>query len=215
MIGRFKPDFLAYGMEVNQLASKNPARWKKFLPFARDVYLALKKENPGLQVCVTLSADLFGDEAQAAAQKKAVREILPFTDVIAVAAHPYIWQTNPSKIPKDYFSRIAQLAPGKPFAIAETAFPAEDSDILGLERVGKAAWQQDWTRFCLEEAARLNSRFVVWMFARDIDDLFARIPPILNEPLKFIRDTGLLDGKGQPRKAFETWQQWLKIPRAK
>ena len=100
-------------------------------------------------------------------------------------------------------------------AIAETAFPAEDSDILGFERVGKPAWQQDWLRFCLEESARHNARFVVWMMPRDIDDLFVRVPPILHEFLKFIRDTGLLDGQGKPRKSFETWSQWLKIPRAK
>ncbi len=215
LIGRFRPDHVAYAMEVNQLASKNPARWKKFLAFSRDIYVALKKDNPALQICVTFSADLLSDESQASAQKKAIKEILPFTDLLAVAAHPYIFQTNPSKIPKDYFSKIAQLAPGKPFAIAETAFPAEDSDILGFERVGKPAWQQDWLRFCLEEAARSNAKFVVWMTSRDIDDLFARVPPILHEFLKFIRDTGLQDGQGKPRKSFETWAQWLKIPRAK
>jgi hypothetical protein len=213
MIGRFRPDFVAYALEANQLAARNPARWKKFVPFARDLYAALKREHPGVQILVTLSADLLGDEAQESAQKKLIREILPYTDVVAVAAHPYFTQTNPAKIPKDYFAKVAQLAPGKPFAIAETGFPAEDSDILGFERVGKAAWQQDWLKTCLEEAARYNARFVVWMVPRDIDDLYKRIPPILNEPIRFIRDTGLLDGTGKPRKAFELWQQWLKIPR--
>ena len=39
---------------------------------------------------------------------------------------------------------------------------------------------------------------------------------LANTPLDFFRivkDTGLLDGQGKPRKAFETWQAWLKAPR--
>ncbi|MBI3855632.1 MAG: hypothetical protein HY293_08065 [Planctomycetes bacterium] len=56
MIRRYHPDYLAYGIEVNNLI-KAPAKWKKFVPFAKDLYTALKKDNPQMPVILTLAAD--------------------------------------------------------------------------------------------------------------------------------------------------------------
>lgn len=214
MVRRFHPDFLAYGIEVNNLA-KIPAKWKKFVPFARDMYIALKKDNPQMQVCVTLSTETAMEPEIAGAQKKAITEILPFTDLVAVTALPYIKEQNPAKIPKNYFAQMAALAPQKPFAIAETAFLAEDVNFLGIERIGKASWQADYLKFCFEEGVKHNAKFVVWMIPRDLDLLYEKLPPIIREILVPIRDTGLMDGQGNPRKSFETWSQWLKYPRLK
>jgi hypothetical protein len=215
MVRRFRPDYLAYGIEVNNLA-KAPAKWKKFVPFAKDIYAALKKDFPQMPVLMTLSTEsVTFDPEQSPLQKKAIKEILPFTDMIAVTALPYIKEQNPAKIPKDYFAQMAALAPQKPFAIAETAFLAEDVNFLGIERVGKPAWQQDYLKFCFDECSRLNAKFIIWMLPRDCDALYERIPAPINEILKLFKDTGLLDGEGKPRKSFELWSQWLKMPRLK
>ena len=218
MIRRFRPDYLAYGIEVNQLV-KVPAKWKKFVPFARDVYSALKKDFPQLPVCVTLSTDTALEAEQVTIQKRAINEILPYTDLVAVTAIPYIKESNPAKLPKNYFAQMAALAPQKPFAIAETAFLAEDVKVdvgpIHIERVGKAAWQADYLRFCFEEGARHNAKFIVWMLPRDPDILYEKLPPLIRDILLPIKDTGLLDGEGKPRKSFELWSQWLKYARAR
>jgi hypothetical protein len=215
MLRRYRPDYFAYGIEVNNLA-KVPAKWKKFVPFAQSVYVTLKKENPQLQVFVTLGCEATVFEPDAApAQKKAIKEILPFSDLVAVTALPYIKEQNPAKIPKDYFSQMAALGAGKPFAIAETAFLAEDVNFFGVERVGKAAWQADYLKFCFEEGVKLNAKFVIWMIPRDPDMLYEKLPPVVRDILLLIKDTGLLDGKGNPRKSFEVWSQWLKYQRTR
>jgi hypothetical protein len=215
MIRRFKPDYFAYGIEVNNLA-KAPAKWKKFVPFAKDIYAALKKDYPQMPLILTLSTEsVTFDPEQSPAQKKAIKEILPFTDMIAVTALPYIKEQNPAKLPKDYFAQMAALAPQKPFAIAETAFLAEDVNFLGIERIGKPAWQQDYLKFCFDEGSKLNAKFIIWMLPRDCEALYKRIPAPINEMLKLFKDTGLLDGEGKPRKSFELWSQWLKVPRLK
>jgi hypothetical protein len=215
MIRRFRPDYFAYGIEANNLA-KAPAKWKKFVPFAKDIYLALKKDFPQMPLILTLSTEsVTFDPEQSPAQKKAIKEILPFTDMIAVTALPYIKEQNPAKLPKDYFAQMAALAPQKPFAIAETAFLAEDVNFLGIERIGKPAWQQDYLKFCFDEGSKLNAKFIIWMLPRDCDALYEKIPAPINEMLKLFKDSGLLDGEGKPRKAFELWSQWLKIPRMK
>ena len=214
MIRRFRPDFLAYGIEVNNLA-KVPAKWKKFVPFARDAYITLKKENPQLQLCLTLSTETATEAESVGPQKKAITEILPYTDLIAVTAIPYLKEQNPAKIPKNYFAQMAAFAPQKPFAIAETAFLAEDVNFFGIERVGKPAWQADYLKFCFDEGVKHNAKFIVWMIPRDLDLLYEKLPPIVREILVPVRDTGLLDGQGNPRKSFETWSQWLKYQRVK
>ena len=215
MIRRYKPDYFAYGIEINNLI-KVPAKWKKFVPFARDMYLALKKDNPQLPLILTLAADATAfDPDSAPNHRKAIKDILPFTDLIAVTALPYIKEQNPAKIPKDYFAQMAALAPNKPFAIAETAFLAEDVNFLGIERIGKAAWQQEYLKFCFDEGVKLNAKFVIWMLARDLDPLYQRLPPVIREVVTPIKDTGLMDGEGKPRKSFELWSQWLKYTRTK
>ena len=218
MIRRFKPDYLAYGIEVNNLI-KTPAKWKKFVPFAREVYVALKKENPQLPLFVTLSTETATDPEQASMQRKQIGEILPFSDMVAVTAMPYIKEPNPAKLPKNYFAQMAALAPQKPFGIAETAFLAEDVNVdigaVHIERVGKAAWQADYLKFCFDEGVKHNAKFIVWMIPRDLDKLYETLPPIIREVLLTVRDTGLMDGAGQPRKSFELWSTWLKYTRTK
>lgn len=215
MIRRFKPDYLAYALEANAQA-KNPARWKKFLAFCREVYVAIKRDHRELPVFVTLSLETYAENESN--QKRAAREILAFSDLVAVGTLPYIHQPNPAKIPRDYFSRITALAPGKPFAV-ETGFLAEDLQLPGLgERFGKPGWQDDYLKFVLDESARLNGKYVIWVLARDFDALWnraAKDAPDSNELAyaRLFRDTGLLDGDGKPRKAFETWSAWLKLPK--
>lgn len=216
LIRRFQPDYFAYGIEVNQLAARNPQRWKKFLALAKELYPTLKKENPGLPIFVTLSVETFYENESV--QKKLVSQLAPFTDLACVTAIPFYTQPNPAKIPKDYFAKVASALPGKPFAVAETAFIAEDMRIGTEERPGKAAWQDDYLRFLLDEAARLNGKFVVWTIPRDCDALHERLArdPATAPMADFFRifkDTGLLDGDGKPRKSFETWSKWLALPK--
>jgi hypothetical protein len=211
LIRRARPDYFVYVMEGG-VQFKNQARWKKFVPFVRDIYTALKKENPDLPLLITVSLEAYYENE--ANQRTALRQLLPYSDYVTVTALPNTKESNPAKLPKDYFTRVAALGGGKPFAVAETAFLGEDLTLLGFERAGKAAWQDDYLRWLLDDCAKLNAKFVVWMIPRDFDMLYDKF--LKHTPLDFFRivkDTGLLDGAGKPRKSFETWQSWLKAPR--
>jgi hypothetical protein len=214
LLRRFQPDYFAYAIGVNQFAAKHPDRWKKFVAFSKEIYVTLKKENPSLPIFVTLNAEAFYGETESA-QKKMLSQLAPFSDLACVSAIPFYTQPNPAKIPKDYFAKLAATMPGKPLAV-ETAFIAEDMRIGNEERAGKATWQEEYLRFVLDESARLNGKFVIWMLPRDCDALYGRLAKDKNEAAEFIkifRDTGLLDGDGKPRKSFETWSKWLALPR--
>lgn len=59
MIKRFKPDYMAYWIEVHYVATKKPSQWPGFLKFAKEVYTTLKAENPSLPIFVSFSMDQF------------------------------------------------------------------------------------------------------------------------------------------------------------
>jgi hypothetical protein len=210
MIRRFRPEFFAFALEANALAKNSPARFKKFILFASDIYNALKKENPKLPIFLTLNGDTYLEDV--ANQKKASTALLAASDYVVVSTLPYIKEQVPSKLGKEFLAQFQALAPSKPFAISGTAFLAQDVSVLGIERVGKAPWQLDYLKFVFEECARLNAKFVIWLTPRDLDELVKKLG-LLGEFAKPIMYTGLQDSKGNPRKSFDLWQQWLKLPK--
>lgn len=217
LIQRFRPDFMAYGVEVNGLVKDAPAEWPKFVKFARLVYSALKVEHPALPIFVSLQLDyLWADEPH---QRKAIAEILPYSDYLAISTYPYIDRyADPRNIPRDYFARLAALAPTKPFAVAETGFAAKDVSAFGAKIPGREDWQDAYMKFLLAESARLQARFVVWFVPRDYDllvDRFRalRVPPATIELYSLWKSNGLVDARGARRKALDTWTGWLNRPR--
>jgi hypothetical protein len=217
MIQRFRPDFMAYGVEVNGLVKDAPAEWPRFVRFAKLVYSALKAEHPALPIFVSLQLDYFwADEPQ---QREAIKQILPYTDYIAVSTYPYIDRyADPRDIPRDYLARLAAVAPAKPFAVAETGFAAKDVRAFGTRIPGGEVWQDAYLRFLLAESQRLRSKFVVWFIPRDYDLLVDRlkalhIPQATIDLYGLWKSNGLVDAHGNKRRALDTWTEWLNRPR--
>ncbi len=217
MVRRLRPDFLAYGIEVNELVKVAPAEWPRFVRLSKVVYAALKAEHPTLPVFVSLQADDFW--ADPAGQGRAINDILPYTDYVAVSAFPYLGRhPDPRAIPRDYFSGIAALAPGKPFLVAATGFPAKDVAMLGTTIPGREDWQEAYVKFLLEQGQRLRARAIVWFVPRDYDPLIKRLRE-LHVPQEMLdlyaawQADGLVDARGTPRKALRTWSDWRRRPR--
>jgi hypothetical protein len=213
VVSLLAPDFLAYAVEVNGLLANAPGEWPKFLTFARLVYKVLKAGHPHLPVFVTVQADYFW--ADAARQRQALAAVLPYTDMIAVSAYPYVrGEADPRRLPRDYLSGIAAIAPGKPFAVSETAFPAKAVPSGSGRIPGRAEWQDEYVAALLTESERLRARFVVWFVLRDYDALVARmaalhVPAQTLDLYRLWQPTGLMDGRGAPRPALSTWDRWL------
>jgi hypothetical protein len=207
MIDRFDPDYFAYGIEANMLASLEPGKWSAFRTLASEVYLNLKAAHPDLPVFLTFQADAF--HASPVSQAAAVDDVLPWTDVIAVSGYPFTAPLeDPALLRSDYFSALAALAPEKPFAVSETAWPAEP--------VGWPAWysidaseesQMRYVERVLEDCDALDARFLVWFFSRDFDEAWDSDFQYLPDAglIRFWRDTGLYTGDGAARQGLGLW----------
>lgn len=215
LIRRFQPDFMAYGTEVNFLV-KDHDNWKRFLVMAKEVYTRLKAEFPSLPIFASWQIDEHW--ANPEGQRRALFEILPYMDYIAVSTYPYFYgYFDPNEIPRGYFSDVAALAPDKPFAVAETGFIAENYEALGVKGPGSKEWQDQYARFLLMEGNKLNAVFISWYVPIDYDRSWNKmrilrlvIPAI--EAFRVFRDAGLLDEQGRPRESFKTWIEWFKRP---
>lgn len=214
MIAIYSPDYFAYAIEANILYNNRPDLWPAFLSLAEQVYAAIKQSHPELPVFITLQAEWFNRDREA--QSAAIRQLLPFTDMIAVSSYPFIDDAGVDQLPIDYFSALADLAPEKPFAIAETSWPAEDvTEPYPVLLPGSPSAQQDYVERLFADAETLDAEFINWFFTRDFDkqweDVLSTHPAATT--LRLWRDTGLYDGDGNPRPALGTWREALELLR--
>lgn len=214
MIDFFSPDYFAYAIEANSLHWLAPEKWEAFVTLASAVYESLKANHPGLPVFVTLQADAYHDFPSS--QGAAIADILPYTDLVAVSGYPFAdGLSDPEALRRDYFFALADLAPEKPFAVAETAWPAED--------VGFPYWydipadqetQLGYVERLLDDCDEAGAVFVCWFFSRDYDELWEDYFQF--EPnaaaYRLWRDTGLYDGDGNARQALGYWLLALERP---
>ena len=109
------------------------------------------------------------------------------------------------------------MAPDKPVAITETAFPAED---LSLERFkgnilkGDPTWQLEYLDLIFNQMSAVDCKFLIWFVIRDYDQLWVLMEEQgADEIFKSWRDTGLIDEKGGSRLALGYWDKWLSLPK--
>ena len=227
LIKRFKPNYLLYGFEIDSaIIDPESDRFQKLLIMLREVYTTLKQENPNLNIVLGFN---LGDTEYMKERENVIQKLLPYTDIYAVSTYPFIYSGiggDSRNIPSDWFSKVQNLAPGKPFAVAETAYLAKDftHPTQGLwipfqkERLlifGRAKWQANYIRFLLESAQKLKAVFVnVWAI-RDLDRLFEKIDAgggEYAEPMwKLIRHSGLFDAEGKPRESLAIWEAWRQL----
>jgi hypothetical protein len=215
MIRRFKPDYFAYGVEVNMLADAKPRQFEEFRSLAKQVYETLKAENPSLPIFLTFQIDLY--HKHRARQRPVITQLLPCSDFIAVSTYPFMEGYTPQSLPEGWFADVASLDKTKPFAIAETGFIAEESYrnwLTGKTVEGSEAIQAAYVQRLLGCANREQARFVVWFFPQDVDAFWKeQTNPLVKWFVKTWRDSGLVDGDGRQREGLKEWDRWLEQPR--
>ena len=213
LIALYRPDFFAYGVEVNIVRQLAPAEGDGFVAFAAAVYPRLKATHPTLPIFLTFQVDFL---ALGAPQEAAIREVLPYTDLLAASAYPYEAQADPRAVSADLFDRLARLDSTKRFAVAETGWAAENVTAPYPKSIpADEERQRLYVERLLADATRLNAVFVSWFLARDYDDLWeTTLKDLPSATLtRLWKDTGLYAGDGRARPAFASWRKVLEQPR--
>lgn len=212
----FKPDYLAIGIEVNEIFDAGPDKWRAYASLHRSTYAELRKDHPRLPIFAsfTLHGMLNASGAKRERALAAFREIMPQNDAVAVSFYPFIrggttdvagclkWLT-------DHFGEYQ-----KPYAFVETGEAAQKLTFptTGQVIAGTPARQDAFVRQLLAFASAHDTLFVVSFVSRDYDALWERIKAGSPEVFMAWRDCGLIDENGGKRPAFATWRAGFERP---
>jgi hypothetical protein len=219
MVEAFRPDYLAIGIEVNEIYQAGPEKWKAYAALHGHVYEELKKDHKDLPIFASFTLHGFLNETgrKREAALAAFQEIMPQNDLAAVSFYPFIrggttdvegcfrWLT-------DNFDKFE-----KPYAVVETGEAAEKLRFPKSGQVidGTAEKQEAYYKALLAFAQGRKARFVISFVHRDYDALWEKIKAGAPEAFMAWRDCGLLDEKGKPRPAYKVWRQYFDMPLSK
>jgi len=205
------PDYLAIGMEVNELLSRDAAKWKQFKELYRDTYTAVKKVNPGLPVFFTtdiLHYKKLALEAKGADQQKEVAELMRSSDLFAMSVYPHMSLDVPRPLPADFFNFATSFK--KPVAVSDSGMTSRTVALrtYGVELTGSADAQAQFTKLLLATAARDRYEFVISFATTDSEKLVARLRSPFDDRARIWAFTGMQTSEKIPKPALAIWDSY-------
>ena len=168
---KYKPKYLAFGIEINLLYEKSPSDFEKFVSFYAEVYDAVKAVSPDTKVFTIfqlekmkgLNGGLFGGANNPDKAQWDLLNRFPKSDLIAFTTYPSLIYKDPSEIPADYYDEI-DTHTQKPIAFTEMGWHSGASP-AGWE--GSEAKQADFVKRFFTLSGGLTREMVIWSFMYD------------------------------------------------
>jgi len=210
-VERFQPEYMAIGIESNNLISNAPERWPAYLRLNAAVYGAVKAKHPNLPVFSTVQYEhLRGIEddsmANAALQIPAVTELMRHSDMLVLSTYRYGF-LHPNPPTPEYFD-IAQSF-GKPIAIGESGAMSKTIFLGAMPLPASKSSQLEFVDMILQNAETLNFAFVINWVNIDFDGTLNALPKEVRAFAKPWVYTGLETFAGKPKPALAIWRKCL------
>ena len=214
VVEHFRPDYLAIGIEVNELIHHSPQQWPAFVELYKHTYSQLKKAYPDLAIFATVTlhnlTNRGWDDLQV--QQDKIREFLQYVDIVGISYYPFM--AGQSERPTKTLDWVRKFT-DKPLAITETGYPAETIVLrtYNLTISSNPAKQKTYFETLLDQAVRDDYLFVIAFLHRDYDALWEKIKDTAPEAFIVWKDCGLIDEDAKERPAYDVWRQYLSMKR--
>ena len=207
----FQPSFLSIGIEVNELAGNSPRLWPGYVELHKYVYDALKKDQPDLPVFASLTLHNLLAVRKSGNQKRLddLKDFLAYNDVAGISFYPFLGDHRDPSRPTKNFNWIREFTGALPMAITETAYPAQPIAFASRTIPATPQDQVDYLQTVFDMAERDGYLFVINFAYRDYDMWWEKDKDQWPEWVKAWKDTGLLDGEGNARPAYDLWKAYL------
>jgi len=212
-IETMRPDFLAIGVELNVLLSRNPVRWQQLKELHIDTYRAVKKLHKALPVFFTtdvLHYKRLVRDAKGSEQEKEVMDLMRYSDLFAMSVYPHMSLEVPRPVPANFLDFATRFK--RPVAVAESGMSAQDVDMRSYSTLlrGSDADQYQFTELLLKTAARDYYEFVINFASTDFERLVARLQPPLDDLARIWAYTGMQTSDRRPKSASAVWDGYLR-----
>lgn len=211
----FRPDYLAIGIEVNELIHNSAGKWPAFVRLYKYVYAELKRGHPQMPIFATFTLHNMLQEGASdiKTQRGKVKKFLTEVDVVGISFYPFIKTLGDPERPIEAFDWIRKFVGDKAIAITETGFPAEPTRLedFKVNLPGSPQGQAMYIETLLSTACRDQYLFVIAFLYRDYDALWEKIKVGMSGDWAAAwRDCGLVDETGKTRRAYEVWRRYLR-----
>lgn len=194
---KYKPRYLAFGIEVNVIYEKSPDAFEQFVPFYAEIYDAVKAVSPKSKVFTVfqlekmkgLNGGLFGGTNDPNKAQWNLLNKLPKCDIIAFTTYPGLIYKSSSDIPIDYYAEIKSHT-AKGIAFTEIGWHSNTSP-AGWE--SSDAEQAEFVARFLDLSQGLDKEMVIWSFMYDQNTI---------EPFNSM---GLRRADGGAKRAWDEW----------
>lgn len=215
VVDTMHPDYLAIGVELNVLLSKNPERWQRLKTLYRGTYRALKKSYPALPVFFTTDIGHYtgaAAEAKGKDQHGEVADLMKDSDLFAMSFYPY-GNLNFSDAVSPHFLDFVESF-GKPVAVSESGMQSQPVTLptYNVTLPGSPTQQATFEEFLLGQAEARKFRFVVNFATTDFEKLVAKLSGPSAELAKVWAFTGLQDSAYHAKPALVPWDRFYRMP---
>jgi uncharacterized protein (TIGR03067 family) len=207
----FKPDYLAIGIEVNEIHDLGPKAWQAYVALHQHIYTELKKDHADLPIFASWT--LHNMLKKRGAMLEDWKKLMPHNDLVAVSYYPFMVVDQDRLSALDWMTAQFDVFQ-KPYAIVETNDAAERLPLPTAKVVieGTPQKQEAYYRRLLALAQERDFEFVISFVHQDYDALWEKIKLFAPELFIAWRDCGLVDEKGNARPAYKVWKDYFELP---
>jgi len=193
--GKYKPEYLGFGIETNIMAEKSPEDFEEFVVFYNEVYDAVKEKSPDTKVFTVFQLEkmkgcTFWQENSCDSGMAEWDMLGRFkTDMAVFTTYPCLVYKDPADIPADYYTEISRHTT-KPVAFTEIGWHSA-SYPPGWE--SNESEQADYVERFFGLTEGMDVEVMVWSFLYD------------QETEKPFDSMGLRNGDGTEKPAWSEW----------
>jgi hypothetical protein len=230
IIAYFKPDYFAFGIEVNLLRKNSGSTvWGRYKTLHQYIYTQLKALYPSLPIFASVAGTpmLVGYEeppaefsaaadpvqAYRSSQLSALADTLAGSDYYAISFYPwgskFYNQLFPTGFPTTMWNDLFSLST-KPIVVAETGYPAADIALSIATFVGSPTAQATYISQLLDQADQRSVKFVINFVLRDYQALCDAVGCV--DSARAWQTNGVFDDSGTARPALQVIKSYLARP---
>jgi hypothetical protein len=211
-VEHFNPSYINIGIEISELALREPEKWPEFEELYDFVFSEIKAESPGIKI----GAEFVLQSLLLPRVADMVKPLVERSDYVGISFYPYgsefgeFFGAPPLPDPPAQWQEpLAWLRTytDKPVAIAETGYTTKNQIVGEITFPGNEALQKDFLEDLVKFAKEDNYIFVVWFVPVDYERLLEKLPGHPETSLIWV-NAGLFDANVQPKPAWEEWQKF-------